>query len=253
MNNNKMEHSSEERSRIERDYTDDDIIEIREELEAYYDEARGVGMIFHPLITVVGYDPDSRESIIMLGRSLERKRERLKQAVAEQDWSLALMLHEKLSRLGALMEFASKMSDEEYWKELGDIWCQIENPFRYLFMLPSLFNPKTRGPRKRCLLMNDLERAAFETLPDKLTIYRGCAESNRLGFSWSIDREQGEWFARRCGLGSRNKSGALLLICECCKSNVIALFTRRNEAEIVANPDHVKIVDSVVVANKALQ
>jgi hypothetical protein len=242
----KEEPTSEESQSIKKEYTDDEIAAIRDELEEYYDEVRGAGMIYHPLITYLGYDPNSRESINMLGRSLEQKRERLKQAVAEQDWSLALMLHEKPSRLGALMEFASKMSDEEYWKELGDIWCQIENPSRYLVMLPSLFIPKTRGTSKRHLLMDDQERAAFDSLPAKLTIYRGCAESNSLGYSWSFEREQGEWFARRCGLNTRNKSGALLLIGECQKVDVIAHFTRRNEAEIMINPDDVKIVETIV-------
>ncbi len=54
-----------------------------------------------------------------------------------------------------------------------------------------------------------------------------------------------EWFGRRCALGSSDESGGLLLIGECRKSDVIAHFTRRDEDEIVINPDDVAIHESI--------
>lgn len=44
-----------------------------------------------------------------------------------------------------------------------------------------------------------------------------------------------------------------LVIGECRKSDVIAHFTRRDEAEIVINPDDVKITDSVRVGKDGHQ
>ena len=244
MNVDSLELTDEQQPPNRRIYSDDEIEEIRDELEEYYDDAGGMGIIRHPLVTYLGYDPDSKEMVTKLGRWLEQKRKCLQKALAEKDWGLALMLHEKGSRLGALMEYASQMPDDEYWEEVGDIWCQIENPGQYLIVLPNLFNPVSRGIDKRHLLMNEEERVAFAALPEMLTIYRGCAESNRLGFSWSIDREQGEWFARRCGFGAWNDSGPFLLIGDCRRSDVIAHFLRRDEDEIVINPDDVKIIES---------
>ena len=62
-----------------------------------------------------------------------------------------------------------------------------------------------------------------------------------------------EWFARRHGFSARNEDGALLLIGDCCNSDVIAHSMRRNEAEIVINPDDVKIIESVRVGEDSDQ
>ena len=231
----------------ERTYSDEEIEEIRDELEEYYDDAGGMGMIRHPLITYLGYDPDSRETVTMLGRWIAQKRRGIEQFTTEKNWSQVLMLHEKPWRMHALVEYAPQMDDAEYWQELGSVWCGIEDPRTYLGELPWLFNPEYRGTKKRHLMMTEEERVALQALPDKLTIYRGCAEENRVGFSWSMDREQGNWFARRCGLGAWNDSGPFLLIGECRKSDVIAHFTRRDEAEIVINPDDVRLTETFTI------
>ena len=55
----------------ERTYSADEIAEIRDELEEYYDDADGMGMIRHPLVTYIGYDPDSKEMVTKLGRWLD--------------------------------------------------------------------------------------------------------------------------------------------------------------------------------------
>jgi len=38
-------------------------------------------------------------------------------------------------------------------------------------------------------MMNDEERAAFEALPEPITISRGCGAKNMFGCSWSLDRK----------------------------------------------------------------
>ena len=66
-----LELTEEERQRIERTYSDDEIVEIRNELEEYHDDAGGMGMIRHPLVSYMGYDPDSKEMVTKLGRWLD--------------------------------------------------------------------------------------------------------------------------------------------------------------------------------------
>ncbi|MEE9297045.1 MAG: hypothetical protein V3W34_19045 [Phycisphaerae bacterium] len=236
----------------ERIYSDEEVEDIRQELEEYLEDAGGLGLIKHPLITHMGYDAESRDMVTMLGRWLAQKRRGIEQFVADGNWSQVLMLHEKPWRMHALIEYSSWMNDEDYWRELGAIWCGIEDPGTYLDSLPWLFNPGNRRLEKRHLMMNEEERAALDAIVDTMTIYRGCAEGNRIGFSWSIGREVGEWFARRCTLGSRNEPG-LLLVGECCRSDVIAHFTRRDEAEIVVNPDDVEIREAVSIMRMPLR
>jgi len=237
----------------ERTYSDEEIENLRDELENYLDDASGCNLIKHPLITYMGYDPDSRETVAMLGRWIAQKQRGIEQFIAEKNWSQVLVLHETPYRMRVMMDLAPWMNDEDYWRVLGETWCGIEDPGTYLDELPWMLTPEHRGTKKRRLLMDEDEQAAYELLPDRLTIYRGCAESNRLGFSWSVDREQGEWFARRCGFSTSNKDGTLLLIGECSKSDVIAHFTRRDEAEIVVSPDDVKIIESVRVGEDSDQ
>ena len=47
--------------------SDDEVAAIRDELEEYCDEAEGLRMIRHPLITYTGYD-GSKDTVMMLGR-----------------------------------------------------------------------------------------------------------------------------------------------------------------------------------------
>lgn len=62
----------------------------------------------------------------------------------------------------------------------------------------------TRGDPLRILTGDD--RAFYESLPDCLTVYRGCGgispELAGLGVCWTTSRPLAEWFAQRCSFGA---------------------------------------------------
>jgi hypothetical protein len=43
-------------------------------------------------------------------------------------------------------------------------------------------------------MMNRAERATYDSLPELLTVYRGCFTHNKEGMSWSLDRKVAEKF-----------------------------------------------------------
>ncbi|OQM74703.1 hypothetical protein BFN67_03440 [Pseudaminobacter manganicus] len=88
--------------------------------------------------------------------------------------------------------------------------------------------------------MSAADRRAYDALPEVLTIYRGCESEDHIGgYSWSLDRDRAEWFARRFGV-----DGVIGKL-EIQKLDALACFGERNEAEIV--------VDAVYLDDDAIE
>jgi len=82
-------------------------------------------------------------------------------------------------------------------------------------------------------LMTDDEREQLETMPDGLTLYRGCKDENTEGLSWSIRENWAGYFAYEA-IAGKVVSGTAR------KSDVIAFFDQnQEEKEIVILPEHV--------------
>jgi hypothetical protein len=78
----------------------------------------------------------------------------------------------------------------------------------------------------------------LDSLPERVTIYRGVQRPSRyVGISWTLDREVAEWFAGRNTLGGGIPT---LLSGHAKKSNIVAVFTGRNESEVLILPRHVR-------------
>jgi hypothetical protein len=81
-------------------------------------------------------------------------------------------------------------------------------------------------------VMSAPDRRVYDALPKFVTIYRGCeSEDYVCGYSWTLDRERAEWFARRFS------SGGVVAKAEVHKSVILAYFSERNESEIVVDVD----------------
>lgn len=105
-------------------------------------------------------------------------------------------------------------------QHLGDLW---ESPLGIALHLPE---------RYRHHLMNADERAAFGRLPNEITLYRGCYESNMDGLSWSLDKKIAIKFP---SLRRYRQDGQPLIISSKVNvRNVCALKLDRNEQEIIA-------------------
>ena len=93
-------------------------------------------------------------------------------------------------------------------------------------------------------LMNEEERDAFASLPDRVTVYRGLRpkeyDPNYIGFSWTLSRDVAERFAnefRKARWGDPN-SEPVLLKAEIDKEQIVWLIFERDEREAVIAPDH---------------
>lgn len=154
-----------------------------------------------------------------------QKKSDLEKAVAEKNYNSIIYLHERPYRLEAFVQIADQLNDEKYWSLLGSIWTDTENSWQNLDLWKELFN--SDRPNRQSLMDAD-ERLALESLSDTVKIYRGCEKGlNENGISWTLKRDKAEWFANRF-----NKDG-LVLEKEISKSSIIAVFTGRNEFEVI--------------------
>lgn len=89
-----------------------------------------------------------------------------------------------------------------------------------------------------CRLLTGPDRAFYQSLPDRLTIYRGCAgisaEKAGAGVCWTRNRDVAEWFANRsagiCGGGA----DPILMTARIGKHEII--LAKASEFEIVTLP-----------------
>ncbi len=77
------------------------------------------------------------------------------------------------------------------------------------------------------------ERHFFDSLPDIVTVWRGCERGRERGLSWTTDRATAEGFAR--GKRCINKNPTLVRA-EIPKRHIFAVFIGRNESEIIVDP-----------------
>jgi hypothetical protein len=97
-------------------------------------------------------------------------------------------------------------------------------------------------------LMDEDERAAWEKLPDTLTIHRGYKlDDGRWACRGRSSYKRACWFARRLvrdGESSQVVTGTIP------KAKALAYFTGRNEEEIVAFPDDIRITKTRVLNHR---
>lgn len=129
------------------------------------------------------------------------------------------------------------LNEEDYGKYLRDSWTMEENP-----------NQDVNVSRRRAIqlfkkakkkhLMNEEEYKYYDALPEKLTVWRGVSPGReRLGLSWTDNRETAEWFRKRF---ERDGKKGYLLEAEIGKAEVLAYFNGRNENEIVVDVFKIK-------------
>lgn len=134
--------------------------------------------------------------------------------------------------LAMFQDFAPHLSQEDFSDLLSNVWMEIEYPNADPNVnkreLVSMF--KSADPKK---LMDEEEYEEFSTLDDKLTIYRGVVRDkpkNVKALSWTLDKDTAQWFA------DRGRGEGAVYEANIDKEHIFALFTRRNEDEIVVDP-----------------
>lgn len=191
-------------------------------LQEYYYVENGIPMIKHPLCFSIFHTEHMNHR---MNQYLKYKLEAVQEALDRKEYETFIFLHERPYRLEAFLEIERNLSDEEYWKILGDIWTDSENIWQNKIIWGALL---TSSRPKRKYFMNDEERAEFEKLPEKLTIYRGYQpRKNKTGYSYTTSKDKANWFAHRFHKDGQVDTKVVN------KDRVFAYLTRRSESEIL--------------------
>lgn len=204
------------------------------ELEPWLVESSFGTVLKHPLLYALPYHPALNG---LLNAQIAVKLKAVKQAKQRRQWPTYIGLHERAWRLQALEEIADRLRPRTYWSLLGEVYTDSENLWQNL----DLWHDMLHDPRPdRVWLMTQTERRALKTLPQALKVYRGYVYGQQeQGLSWTLRPGIAHWFALRHA--SEDDQHGRVLEGEVERSDVLAHFTGRNEAEIVALPERVTI------------
>jgi hypothetical protein len=138
----------------------------------------------------------------------------------------ALQWCDSYSRMPTLIGLADVLSPDDWHTLLGEAWNICDNIGAHRNLLRRMLPPS--GPVRQ--MMNADERAAYDALPERLTVYRGCGAANLRGASWSLRREVA---ARFPFLMRYRAERPLLVTASVLKRRVLAIKLDRDEAEII--------------------
>lgn len=213
------------------------------ELEGYIVDTRfGFPRIEHLYFNSVSFADGHYAFVNQLYRE---QKQAVDEAYEQQEWFKYVGLHEDQYHLQAFAEIADKLSDEDYWNVLGEIYTDTENLCDNQHRLRSLLNANRP---KRQLIMDETERGEIEKLPKELTIYRGYSVKSRSrSWSWTLDKDKAEWFARRCRIQGIKSGQPRIAQGQARKDDIVAYFSRREESEIVVDPKLISGIKDVRV------
>ena len=150
---------------------------------------------------------------------------------AKTAYEIFLMLN-KTYALTFIKYAKDGLSAAEFSEILADAWIKSEAPNMDVNVskteLVGLFNQADKQS-----LMTEDEQKRFADLTETVTVYRGVTSYNAKNvraLSWTLDRSKAEWFAHRFGEDGKVYQAQIK------KADILAIFTSRNESEVVLNP-----------------
>jgi len=154
-----------------------------------------------------------------------QKKEAVKKALAEKNYNSYVYLHERPYRLEAFVKIANKLTDTKYWTLLGSIWTDTENQWQNHEVWKKLLSSKRSN---RHYLSGEAGDNLLRSLPEEVTIYRGCQPGlNENGLSWTLDKGKAKFFANRFG------EEGIILEKKISKASIIAVLLNRGEFEVI--------------------
>ena len=195
-------------------------VELHPDLQPYLEDGILGPQLRHPLVYAVPLWTKAHAN-----HMYEQKKTDLEKAIAEKKYSQIIFLHERPYRLEAFVQITKELSDKEYWSLLESVWTDTENGWQNLPTWRALFWSKRPGREN---LMDANERFTLQNLPETVEIYRGCLNGiNEDGIAWTLNRDKAEFFANRFS------KGGIVLSKQINKSDIIAVFNGRGEAEVI--------------------
>ncbi len=150
---------------------------------------------------------------------------------AKSAYEIFLMLN-KTYALTFIKYAKDGLSAAEFSEILADAWIKAEAPNMDVNVskmeLVELFSQADKKS-----LMTEAEQKRFADLTETVTVYRGVTSYNAKNvraLSWTLDRSKAEWFAHRFSEDGKVYQAQIN------KADILAIFTSRNESEVVLNP-----------------
>ena len=204
-------------------------------------------IISHPLL-ISGYmtDPETDEwnNLLQNREALRKWQKNMEDTIQNcSNFSAIMTLINKPYKLAFIKSAYYDISINTLSEIWGDTWPALEritnNEVFTEGQMVSIF--------KRCvpaILMSEDDLRVFESLPSKITVYRGIQDiaENLKGMSWTLSIEKAKWFSERWSKGG--KSGGVYKV-TVDKANVLAYFGNRGEQEIVVDPRCLKDIEKV--------
>lgn len=180
----------------------------------------GWTMLRHPLVYQVPFLSNGSANA-----QYAQKLKAIDEALGSWKWSQYVFLYERPYRVEAFKKIQKQLNDTGYWRLLTQVWVDTENQYAYLKDWKKLLASKRMH---RHYMMNEEDDQLLRSLPDEVTIYRGCQKGlNENGLSWTLDKSKAEFFANRFG-----KKG-IILERKIPKSDIVAVLTIRGETEVI--------------------
>tara|TARA_B100001971_G_C18189484_1_gene537724 strand:- start:184 stop:1338 length:1155 start_codon:yes stop_codon:yes gene_type:complete len=148
-----------------------------------------------------------------------------------KDWERTFLWLSVWEKFPKFLEIHEELEDDDYFSILGDILHMGTYYSDYEIEFDYLLNNPDRDMNNRIHLMDEEEQKIFKLIPERGTIYRGAKDGMEYGFSWTLEQEKAEWFAKGY------PGDAVLLKGQFQKDDVIAYFDR--EKEIFIDPVNV--------------
>ena len=166
-----------------------------------------------------------------------RWREQIGQYIDEANSAFEVfLLLNKPYALAFLKRTAPFLSEPDLGRILADAWTMNEMPN----MAPNISKRELAALFRSVspeYLMDEEELRQYQELEDTVTVYRGVTSYNAKNIkalSWTLDRDTAEWFAHRFG------EEGTVYEAQVRKEHILALFTGRNESEVIVDPRHLE-------------
>ena len=152
-----------------------------------------------------------------------------------------MSLLKKEYRLSFLNRVCDYISKEEYSINLVRAYVDTESPDTDLDMSKEKLLEMFRKLNVEQSMTSE-DKELLKSMGDKIIVYRGVSDRKREKIdymSWSYSYEQAEWFAKRYNENS------VVYKAEIDKQHVFALTNRRQESEIILDPNHLSNIQVV--------
>lgn len=138
---------------------------------------------------------------------------------------------ESSNRLKQMLDEVDCLPTEAFWRIFQEVWPTCDGTWAQQEALLDLL--RFHWPFDAYL--GKADRGFYESLPDVISVFRGCSRDRLFGLSWSTDWTVAETFAR--GHRGIYVPNPIIAEAKISKAWILAVSTARGEGEILVDPD----------------